>query len=29
VLDVIVAVIAVCAPTFAAVLLWNARVHRR
>jgi len=29
VLDVVVAVIAVCAPTAAAILLWNARAHRR
>ena len=28
VVDVLVMVIAVCAPTFAAVLLWHARVHR-
>lgn len=27
-LDVAIAIIAICAPTFAAVLLWNARIHR-
>jgi phosphatidylglycerol lysyltransferase len=27
-LDVVVAVVAICAPTVAAVLLWNARLHR-
>jgi phosphatidylglycerol lysyltransferase len=28
VLDIIIAIIAICAPTAAAIMLWNARVHR-
>lgn len=28
VLDIAIAIVAICAPTFAAILLWNARLHR-
>jgi len=28
VLDIVIAIVAICAPTFAAILLWNARAHR-